>query len=66
MRRSFMRTYTLTVFEKDGTTTLDETFEASNDEEAKEIGIAKLREKDLEHKTHRCVSQDANLILFQR
>lgn len=61
-----MKTYTLTVFEKNGETILDETFEAKNDEEAKRIGTAKLEEKGYKNKTHRCVSPDARLVLFQR
>lgn len=61
-----MKAYTLTVFEEDGDTLLDETFEARNDEEAKKIGKQKLREKGYEEKTHRCVSQDAKLLLFHR
>lgn len=61
-----MKTYTLTVFEKNGDTLLDETIEANNDEEAKEIGKRKLIEEGYEEKTYRCVSQDAKLLLFHR
>lgn len=61
-----MRTYTLTVFEKTGEKLLDETFEAANDEEAKEVGKATLEEKQYAEHTHRCVSAEAKLILFHR
>jgi len=61
-----MKTYTLTVFEKNGETLLDETFEANNDEEAKVVGLNKLVEKGYEDKTHRCVSPEAKLVLFHR
>ncbi len=33
-----MKTYVLTVYEKNGENLLDETFEAADDEKAKEIG----------------------------
>ncbi|WP_044748814.1 YhzD family protein [Bacillus alveayuensis] len=61
-----MKTYTLTVFEKNGEKLLDETFEAANDEEAKKIGEQKLREKNYHEKTHRCTSSSGKLILFHR
>lgn len=59
-----MRTYTLTVFEQTGEKLLDETFEAANNEEAKEVGKAILEEKQYEEHTHRCVSPEAKLVLF--
>jgi len=61
-----MKTYTLTVFEKSGETLLDENFEAKDDERAKELGLKTLTEKGYEHKTYRCVSPDAKLLLFHR
>lgn len=61
-----MKTYTLTVFEKTGEKLLDETFTAANDEEAKRIGEQKLKEKQFEHKTHRCTTSSGKLILFHR
>jgi hypothetical protein len=61
-----MKTYTLTVFEKTGEKLLDETFEASSDEEAKKIGEQKLKEKNYHKKTHRCTSSSGKLILFHR
>lgn len=61
-----MKTYTLTAFEKNGEKLLDETFTASSDEEAKVVGLKKLKEKGYEDKTHRCVSPEAKLVLFHR
>jgi hypothetical protein len=61
-----MRVYTLTVFEKDGTKLLDETFEANSEGEAKQTGEQLLREKSLYEHTHRCTSSSGKLILFQR
>lgn len=61
-----MRTYTLTVFKQDGEKLLDETFEAENDEAAKQIGTATLEEHQYEELTHRCVSPEARLVLFHR
>ncbi len=61
-----MRTYTLTVFEKDGEKILDETFTAGNDEEAKITGISRLEKRNYSEYTHRCVTADGKLILFHR
>jgi len=61
-----MRTYYLTVFEKDGNKLLDETFTATNDREAKKLGTNLLTEKGYIEYTHRCVSSEAKLLLFQR
>lgn len=61
-----MKTYTLTVFSQKGEKLLDESFEAKNNEEAKEIGNKRLAEAEYEDYTHRCVSPDAKLILFHR
>ncbi|GEN30734.1 hypothetical protein HNQ35_001609 [Cerasibacillus quisquiliarum] len=59
-----MKTYVLTVYEKDGKKLLDEKFEAKNDLEAKEIGQEKLEKEDYHEQTHRLVSPDAKLLLF--
>lgn len=56
----------LTVFSKTGEKLLDESFQAKNDEEAKGIGEKKLEEKGYSEHTHRCVTEDARLILFHR
>lgn len=61
-----MADYVLTVFSKDGENLLDETFAASSDDEAKEIGLKKLDENGYTEHTHRCVSPDARLVLFHR
>lgn len=61
-----MRTYVLTVFEKNGEKLLEESFEAPNDQEAKHIGEKKLEEAGYLEHTHRCVSPEAKLILFHR
>lgn len=59
-----MKTYALTVFNPTGEKLMDESFTASNDEEAKEIGTTRLSEKGYLNHTHRCVSPLAKLILF--
>lgn len=61
-----MRNYVLTVFEKNGEKLLDETFTATNNEEAKNVGLNMLEEKGYSHHTHRCVSPEAKLLLFHR
>ncbi|MFD3447257.1 YhzD family protein [Microbacteriaceae bacterium 4G12] len=61
-----MGVYTLTVFEKDGTKLLDETFEAATEVTAKQTGEKLLREKNLYEHTHRCTSSSGKLVLFQR
>ncbi len=61
-----MRNYTLTVFNRSGEKLLDETYTAASDDEAKEIGTAKLEEGGYLEYTHRCVTPEAKLILFHR
>ncbi|HLR09751.1 MAG TPA: YhzD family protein [Bacillota bacterium] len=61
-----MKTYTLTVFDKTGEKLLDESFTAENNDDAKTKGTQRLIEKGLSEYTHRCVSPDAKLVLFQR
>jgi hypothetical protein len=61
-----MKTYVLTVFEKNGDKVLDETFMAANNEEAKITGTTLLEEKNYSDYTHRCVTTDGALILFHR
>jgi hypothetical protein len=60
-----MNTYKLTAFEPNGEKLIDESFQAGNDDEAKEIGSKMLEEKGLNDKTHRCTSQKGKLILFR-
>ncbi|HEY4600070.1 MAG TPA: YhzD family protein [Cerasibacillus sp.] len=59
-----MKTYVLTVFEKDGKKLLDEKIEAKTDLEAKEIGQEKLDKEGYSEHTHRLVSPNAKLLLF--
>ncbi|HLS09769.1 YhzD family protein [Lentibacillus sp.] len=61
-----MKTYFLTVFDKSGERLLNETFEASNNDEAKKIGQKRLDEEGYSEYTHRCVSPEAKLVLFHR
>ncbi|MCP3026766.1 YhzD family protein [Halobacillus sp. A5] len=61
-----MKKYFLTVFEKDGTNVLDETFEAEDDTEAKRIGADKLEQEGYSEHTHRCAAPEGHLILFHR
>ncbi|MGR5874131.1 YhzD family protein [Bacillus pacificus] len=61
-----MGLYVLTVFEKDGSKALDESFEAATEKEAKTKVNLFLREKGLYEKTHRCTSSAGKLVLFQR
>lgn len=59
-----MKIYKLTAFERNGDKILDESFEASGDDEAKSIGEKLLAEKSLADKTHRCTSSSGKLVLF--
>jgi len=61
-----MRTYALTVFNQSGEKLLDESFNATNDNEAKAIGKTRLDETGYSEHTHRCVNPEAKLILFHR
>lgn len=59
-----MANYVLTVFEKSGKLLLDESFEAQNDEQAKEIGMKRIEEEGYEDHAYRCVAPNARLVLF--
>ncbi|MBS4188761.1 hypothetical protein KHA94_00825 [Bacillus sp. FJAT-49705] len=59
-----MKTYKLTVFEKNGEKLLDESFQAGDDHEAKGMGEKMLQEKGFDEKTFRCTSPAGKLILF--
>lgn len=61
-----MRNYALTVFSQSGENLLDESFEAEDNEKAKEIGQNRLEEEGYSEHTHRCVSPDGKLVLFHR
>lgn len=60
-----MPLFKLTAFDKNGHKLLDESFQAANEEEAKQYGERILKEKELLEKTHRCTSSAGKLILFQ-
>ncbi len=60
----FVNTYKLTVFEPNGEKLLDESFQANDDQEAKNLGEKLLEEKNYSEKTHRCTSPKGKLILF--
>lgn len=59
-----MRTYKLTAFEQTGKLITEETFEAENDELAREKGREILEEKGLKDQTHRLASPAGKLLLF--
>jgi hypothetical protein len=59
-----MPQFTLTVFDKSGKKLLEETFEATDEKEAKKIGENRLRENNYLEMTHRCTSSSGKLILF--
>lgn len=59
-----MRIYKLTAFESTGKVIMDDTLEATSDEEAKEKGHAILEEKQLLEQTHRLASPAGKLLLF--
>jgi hypothetical protein len=59
-----LKTYKLTVFEKNGQKLLDQSFEAFSDEEAKSRGSQLLQEHACEEKTYRCTSLEGKLLLF--
>lgn len=61
-----MKAYVLTVFAQDGSKLLEETFEATNDNDAKKIGQSKLEEQGYAEHTHRCVAPDGHMVLFHR
>lgn len=59
-----MRIYKLTAFESTGKVIMDDTLEATSDEEAKEKGHAILEDKQLLEQTHRLASPAGKLLLF--
>ena len=56
--------YKLTAFKPNGEKILEESFEARNDDEAKELGTSLLEQKNLLESTHRCTSPAGKLLLF--
>ncbi|RDW19876.1 YhzD family protein [Oceanobacillus chungangensis] len=61
-----MVSYFLTVFDQSGEKLYDESFIATNNSQAKEIGLRKLKELEFTEHTHRCVTADGKLLLFHR
>ncbi|GGH88069.1 hypothetical protein JOD43_003598 [Pullulanibacillus pueri] len=61
-----MRKYILTVFKKDGTKLLDESFEAADDKEARRIGEQRLDEQQYSDYTSRVTSPTGKLVHFHR
>ncbi|KGX85286.1 YhzD family protein [Pontibacillus litoralis] len=61
-----MKNYFLTVFAPDGSSLLDETVQASSDQEAKELGHKKLDEQGYTEHTHRLVAPEGHMVLFHR
>lgn len=59
-----MRAYQLTAYEPKGKVIMDDTLEASTDDEAKVKGHAILKEKELLETTHRLTSPAGKLLLF--
>lgn len=59
-----MKTYKLTAFEANGEKMVDESFQAENDDAAKELGEKLLAEKNLLEHTHRVISPSGKLLLF--
>jgi hypothetical protein len=61
-----MQTYKITAFSPEGEKLVDESFQAENDQQAKEVGEQMLSEKQLHDSTHRCTSPQGKLVLFHR
>ncbi|TFD97669.1 YhzD family protein [Jeotgalibacillus sp. R-1-5s-1] len=59
-----MDIYKITVFDPKGETLFEDSFEAKEDDEAKQIGEKKLEEQGYIEHTHRVVSPRGKLILF--
>ncbi|HLS07166.1 MAG TPA: YhzD family protein [Bacillota bacterium] len=61
-----MKNYYITVFEKNGKLLIEKSFQAATDDEAKNEAFNFLTHEGYAEQTHRCVSEDANLLLFHR
>lgn len=61
-----MATFVLNVFDKNGNVLMDEAFAAENENEAKNIGDKKLKEKGYDTYTNRVTSSTGTLISFHR
>lgn len=60
-----MGQYTITAFENDGTVVMNDSFTATNDDEAKAKGLAMLEEINHAHKGAR-IARSGQLIYFER
>jgi hypothetical protein len=56
----------LTAYERSGEKVFEESFEAPNDTDAKQIGEQILLEKGYQDYTHRLTSSNGKLVLFHR
>ena len=61
-----MKKIFLTVFDETGNTLLDESFLATDFRQAKNIATRRLIQEGYQSHTHRLVTEDGRLILFQR
>ncbi len=61
-----MTKYTITVYEKDGKKLLEETFEAKDDHEGRQLGEKKLEENGYHSHTSRVTSEKGKLVHFHR
>ncbi|GGG23082.1 hypothetical protein GCM10007425_17010 [Lysinibacillus alkalisoli] len=59
-----MDVYKITAFKPSGELVVDESFEAENDDAAKDVGERKLADLGVLESTHRVVSPRGKLILF--
>ncbi|TDL35401.1 hypothetical protein E2R51_06740 [Jeotgalibacillus sp. S-D1] len=59
-----MAVYKMTAFDEKGSLLFEHSFEAEQDEEAKEIGKKRFDEEGLTQRTHRLVSPRGKLLLF--
>ncbi|WP_096440276.1 YhzD family protein [Alteribacter populi] len=59
-----MKKYFLTAFDKEGSNLLNESFEASNDGEAKQLGEKRLAEEKLLESPSRVVRESGGLVHF--
>ncbi|WP_227395823.1 YhzD family protein [Jeotgalibacillus aurantiacus] len=59
-----MDIYKITVFDPKGELLFEDSFEAKEDDEAKQIGEKKLEEQGYIEHTHRVVSPRGKLVLF--
>ncbi|MGO4887500.1 YhzD family protein [Anaerobacillus sp. MEB173] len=59
-----MKTYVITVFDKSGEKLFEESFEAKDDKEAKEIGQRRLAEENYSEHTSRVTRSSGGLVHF--